>query len=221
MNLNVDSMVSGIGSAFATLGTYGQQSMNTISSYANDPNLTQNVSRSYRSGLATSASLWSSFSNTVSQAAASIAEPDSNSDGLADFQRRMHEERQNRAATNTGSSSSRYSGFGSDDVMSGKVNSSSIGASKVSQSSQEAENDLMSFNQWGDEDSFATAPSRAPAPAPASTTTTYAPNPTPPPPPINNNIGSTTTTVNNKMGISASKMKIEGTGDDFFSNFGA
>merc|ERR1711862_399478 len=131
------------------------------------------------------------------------------------FQRRMHEERQNRAAT--GSSSSRYSGFGSDDVMSGKVNTSSIGASKISQSSQEAENDMMTFNQWdndhkNNDDSFTTTTTTTTDP---TTTTKSAP-----PSSINHNDISTTTTTGTSNDSSKTK-KIEGTGDEFFSNFGA
>jgi len=207
---DVDNMVSEIGSAFATLGAYGQQSMNTISTYANDPNLTKNVT-------ATGASLWSSIATSVSEVASAIADPDSlnehsEEDGLVEFQRRMHEERQNRAAT--GSSSSRYSGFGSDDVMSGKVNTSSIGASKISQSSQEAENDMMTFNQWdndhnNNDDSFTTTTTDP------TTTTKSAP-----PSSINHNDISTTTTTGTSNDSSKTK-KIEGTGDEFFSNFGA
>jgi len=196
LNVDVDSVVAGLGSAFATLGSYGQQGINTISSYANDPNLKENVNRSYNSGLSTGASMWSSFTAAASQVASSITEPEGE-DGLADFQRRMHEESTNRSSASGGSS--RYSGFGSDDVMSGKVKTS-MGASKVQKSNE----DLLSFNEWGNEDSFATTATTAvPAPAPvAPIINTPAPAPAPPKVPI-------------------TEQKVEGTGDDFFSNFGA
>merc|ERR1712232_355826 len=184
LNVDVDSVVAGLGSAFATLGSYGQQGISTITSMANDPNLKENVNRSYSSGLATGASIWSSFTTAASQVASAITEPEED-DGLADFQRRMHEESANRSATSGGSS--RYSGFGSEDVMSGKVKTS-MGANKV----QKSQEDLLSFNDWGNEDSFATA----------STTAVPAPAPAPPKVPI-------------------TEQKVEGTGDDFFSNFGA
>ena len=186
--LDVDSVVSGLGSAFATLGSYGQQGMSTISSYANDPNLKDNVNRSYNTGLATGASMWSSMTAAVSQVAATITEPEED-DGLADFQRRMHAERENRSTT------SRYSGFGSDDVMGGKK---SMGANKV----QKSKEDLLSFDNWGNEDSFT-----------ATTTTAVPVNNTPQP--------RITPTPAPAPKIPITKQKMEGTGDDFFSNFGA
>jgi len=185
---DVDSVVSGLGSAFATLGTYGQQGISTISSYANDPNLKDNVNRSYNSGLATGASMWSSMTAAVSQVAASITEPEED-DGLADFQRRMHAESANRSST------SRYSGFGSDDVMGGKK---TMGANKV----QKSKEDLMSFDNWGNEGSFA-----ATTAVPANNTVSQPIIPAPTPAPVKK--------------VPITKQKIDGTGDDFFSNFGA
>jgi len=193
LNVDVDSVVAGLGSAFATLGSYGQQGVSTISSLANDPNLKENVNRSYSSGLATGASMWSSFTAAASQVASTITEPEED-DGLADFQRRMHEESANRSAASGGTS--RYSGFGSDDVM-GSKGKTSMGANKV----QKSQEDLLSFNEWGNEDSFATTSTAAPVPV-APIINTPAPVPDPPKVPI-------------------TKQKVDGTGEDFFSNFGA
>lgn len=89
-DFDVNSLVSGFGSVLGS-------AMNTAKSLADEQ--TVNTIRS------TGASFWGGLTSTVSSVAASIANPDEGSDGLADLQRQVAAQKP---------SSSIYGGFGSD-----------------------------------------------------------------------------------------------------------
>lgn len=223
-DINVDGLVSGFTSVMSSVGEWGQTGVNKASQLVNDPNLKENVRSTstslYNTGLSTGSSLWNNFSATASAIASNLSQPDGD-DGLLDFQRKMHEERENRLATAsaTGGGNSRYSGFGSEDLINGKT--SRMGATKVTQSSQESEKDLIDFNSWGNEDEFSFAKKREPESAPTSTHSN---------PDFFTNVPSQTISAKDDSTIqrretsskgSSASRKIEGTGDDFFSSFGA
>lgn len=209
-NIDVDGIVSGMGSAFSTLGSYTQAGISSISATLNDKQLKDKTystgSSFYNTGMQTGSSIWNSLSSSVSQVAQAISEPDA-SDGLADFQRKMHAERESRLSASGGNTSSRYSGFGSDDVVSGKIGGT-MGASKV----KPTDKDLIDFNSWGNDDNFSNGDMNAinQPQQPVKPVTTPKPQPV---------ITNENVVIPKSLG--ASKQKVEGTGDDFFSNFGA
>lgn len=214
----VDSLVSGFSSAMSTVGEWGQSSINKASQYVNDPYLKENVrstsSSLYNVGMTTGSSLWSNFASTASKIASNIAQPDDD-DGLVDFQRKMHAERENRVAV-SGTGSSRYSGFGSEDLMNSNMNS--IGATKVTQTAEDAQKDLIDFNSWGNNEvdfGFANQPASAPSSSRSNPEVVSMPDPS-----LANSYKSDTNIVN-RASASSKERKIQGTGDDFFSSFGA
>jgi len=218
-DINVDGLVSGFSSVMSSVGDWGQTGMNKASQLVNDPDLKDNVRSTstvlYNTGLNTGSSLWTSFSTTASKIASNLSQPDDD-DGLLDFQRKMHEERENRLAGTTATSggNSRYSGFGSEDLINGKT--SRIGATKVTQSSQESGKDLIDFNSWGNEDEFSFAKKQEPQSAPTSShsNSDFFPS-------LTTSAKDDSTIQRRETSSKATKKKIEGTGDDFFSSFGA
>lgn len=105
----IDSLVSGLGSAFGAVTM-------SVSSLMQDEQV-----RSFKQA---GGSLWGSLASSVSQAAASITQPtDSGQDGLAQLQREIAQQR----PTN-----SLYQGFGSDTYSSNAAASNSFGGSSPS-----------------------------------------------------------------------------------------
>jgi ADP-ribosylation factor GTPase-activating protein 1 len=108
-DLNVDSIVSGFGTALSSLGSIASSATQAASSVITDPgtNATlQGLSGSVRSS---GSSLWGSLSATVTSFTEAIAQPDDG--GLSDFQREVNAR---RSATG-----SKYAGFGSDTATNG------------------------------------------------------------------------------------------------------
>lgn len=107
-DLNVDSIVSGFGTALSSLGSIASSATQAASSVITDPGTQatlQGLSGSVRSS---GSSLWGSLSATVNSLTA-IAQPDDG--GLSDFQREVNAR---RSATG-----SKYAGFGSDTAGNG------------------------------------------------------------------------------------------------------
>mmetsp|Transcript_33283 Transcript_33283/g.76705 ORF Transcript_33283/g.76705 Transcript_33283/m.76705 type:complete len:415 (-) Transcript_33283:96-1340(-) len=103
-DINLDSLVSGFGSALTTVGAAASGAARSASAVIQDKNTQQTLMNVGNSMAATGASFWNSFSSSVQNVAASISQPDS--DGMEDFNRQMASQ---RSAT-----ASKYSGFGSD-----------------------------------------------------------------------------------------------------------
>jgi len=210
----MDDLVAGIGSAFSTLGALGGSVIHSASQMVNDPHLKENVRSTgsvlYSTGMATGSSLWSSFTKTATNFASALTEPDEEEDGLADFQRRMHEQSMKNAKS--GTNTSRYSGFGSEDYYKGK---GSMGATKISDQGQS--NDLIDFgNQWGNESDFAFAQSKKEtniSPAPTSSHSL--------PPVASYSAAAGLQKRGSNLSTGSLPKKVDGTGDDFFSAFGA
>ncbi|MGH3054840.1 MAG: hypothetical protein ACRDL7_07665, partial [Gaiellaceae bacterium] len=207
------SLVSGFGSAWTTLEGFGRQASNTAASVVNDPKVRQTVNSS---GLN---SLWSSVTTAAQTVAKTITEPDEENDGLASFHARMREEKERKAMSGGlggNGNASRYSGFGSDDVMSGRVSGvSSIGARKLSDGE----------SGWdGDFDSFTGSPERKSSSALPTTMTGSAPTIAPA---TSSSAMSQQVSSTGPVGavaqknLGAQKLKMEDTGDDFFAAFGA
>jgi ADP-ribosylation factor GTPase-activating protein 1 len=95
--VDVDSLVSGLGSAFGAIGSIARSATHNISSIVQDE-------KTYSSVKSTGASLWGS----LSAAAQNLTKPEGD-DGLAELHRQMQS---NRSATG-----SKYSGFGSDSMF--------------------------------------------------------------------------------------------------------
>lgn len=119
-SLNVDSLVSGMGAAFSSLGSMTRSAAQSASAIVNDPATQQSLQGITGSVRSTGSSLWGSLSASVNSAVQSISQPD-NVDGLAEFNREMHAHR-----SVTGS---QYTGFGSDSLNGGGAN---FGAAPVS-----------------------------------------------------------------------------------------
>uniref|UniRef100_A0A7S2UF59 Arf-GAP domain-containing protein n=1 Tax=Attheya septentrionalis TaxID=420275 RepID=A0A7S2UF59_9STRA len=98
--LDVDSLVSGFGSALSTFGSITKSATRNVSSALQDTSSTGG------------GSLWSSISSGVQQVASSIAQPDDDNESLWDLQRKLQADR----ASLGGGGASKYGGFGSDDV---------------------------------------------------------------------------------------------------------
>lgn len=124
-DLGVDSLVSGLGTAFSSLGNVARTASHTASSMIQDPDTQRYLSSFTGSAKNTGSSLWNSLSSSVTAVAATVAQPDSG-DGLADLQREWHA---NRSATG-----SKYSGFGSDTATAGSSfgGTFSLGESNIS-----------------------------------------------------------------------------------------
>lgn len=113
-DLNMDTLVSGLGTAFSSLGSVTRSATQAASSVIQDPAL-QGITGSV---LSSGSSLWGSLSATVNSLAESISQPDD--DGLMEFQREMNAHR---------SANSKYAGFGSE-----TANRSSFGGASGSNS---------------------------------------------------------------------------------------
>lgn len=200
----VDDLVAGFGSALSTLGTWGSSSITKASAVLNDPNLANTVKSTtetlYTTGTSTGASLWSSLSSTAANLASSIAEPDED-DALSELQRKMHAEREHHQTN------SRYSGFGSEDVIRGRAG---MGASKINDGNKEDMIDFGSGN-WGNDANTGNAK------APSSTHSL----PQQQQQPSNLQGQSSYSSTGQLPTNNKANNKVEGTGDDFFSSFGA
>ncbi|KAI2488932.1 hypothetical protein MHU86_25986 [Fragilaria crotonensis] len=119
-DLGVDSLVAGFGSALSSIGSVAKGAAASASSLIKDEQI-QSIG----------GSMWNTFSSTVSSVAATLTQPDAG-DGLEDFNRQM--------ASQRSSTGSKYSGFGSDTMISGNGvdNGGSFGGRSSSVAIQEA-----------------------------------------------------------------------------------
>mmetsp|Transcript_44968 Transcript_44968/g.66180 ORF Transcript_44968/g.66180 Transcript_44968/m.66180 type:complete len:440 (+) Transcript_44968:92-1411(+) len=210
-----NSVVSGLGSAFSTLGMYGRQASTRANQLVNDPS----VKESFRnSGVS---DLWSSVSSVAQNVAKTITDPDDEDDGLHSLQSRMRQEQQNRGSAN-GTGGGRYSGFGSDTV---NRSSGAMGATKITDSTGGG-----GFFDQNFDDSFARpANDNSSVPTTAAVApSTYSSNSSiasmSSVPTSNNSIGALGLKApdEKKPTLGATKLKVEApTGDDFFASFGA
>lgn len=112
-SLNVDSLMSGMGTAFSTLGSMTRSAAQSASAIVQDPSTQQSLQGITSSVRSTGSSLWSTLSTSVNSAVQTISQPDD--DGLFEFNREMHA---HRSATG-----SKYAGFGSDTMSGGGASS--------------------------------------------------------------------------------------------------
>lgn len=116
VNLDVDSIVSGFGSAFSTLGAFGRSGVQSASAVLQDQERMNQFAGSVKS---TGSSFWNSLSSAANDIAKTITEPDEGGDdGLSGLRAHVENERMNKGRT-----SSSYEGFGSDNWSSGPNNS--------------------------------------------------------------------------------------------------
>ena len=119
-DLGVDSLVAGLGSAWSSIGSVAKGAAASASSLIQDEQI-QSIG----------GSMWSTLSSTVSSVAATLAQPDGG-DSLEEFNRQM--------ASKRSMTGSKYSGFGSDNLMNGNSvsNSASGGGFSSAVTIQEA-----------------------------------------------------------------------------------
>lgn len=122
-SIDVDSIVSGFGSAFSTLGALGRSGIQSASAVLQDQELQQFTGTVKNSGL----SLWSSLSSAANEIASSITEPDGN-DGISGLRAHVQQERMNKPSSNF------YEGFGSDNGWKSGPTSSATNGTTMSQS---------------------------------------------------------------------------------------
>ena len=107
INAMTGSFVSGLGSAWSTLGSVTNSVSAQASSMYHDENNRQKLNEIRGSVTSTGLGLWGSLSAAASEISKSVTQTSDNSsfgdDGLSEFQQRMHSQRTNK-----------YSGFGSD-----------------------------------------------------------------------------------------------------------
>lgn len=110
MNAMTGSIVSGLGSAWSTLGSVSSSVTTQASSIINDENNRQKFEEMRGTVTSTGLGLWGSLSAAASEISNSVTQTDNASgndpfggDGLAELQQRMHQQRTNK-----------YAGFGSD-----------------------------------------------------------------------------------------------------------
>jgi len=114
-NLQVDSLVSGFGSALSSLGALGKSGINSASVVLQDQQKMNGFAGSMKN---TGASLWSSLSNAANDIAMTITEPDGGgksfyNDELSELRAHVQQEKINKLGTGA-SNSTKYKGFGSD-----------------------------------------------------------------------------------------------------------
>ena len=194
-----DGVISTLGMGISTLGAYGRSGIQQASAALNDKQKMDEFSNSVRS---TGTSFWSSISNMANQVASNLAEPDED-DGLADFRNRIQSEKETRKVVDT-ANSSRYSGFGSDntqtrDPYAPAPSTNSFYSGAGSQPAQSPYATTANSSSTMNNNHIASAPMSAPLP------------------PINRVAPAPSSTGSGK----ATKLKVEGTGDDFFASFGA
>lgn len=120
-NIDVDSIVSGFGSALSSLGSLGKSGVQSATAILQDQKSMQQFAGTVTT---TGASLWNSFSSAANDIARNIAEPDDHGDGgLSDLRAHVQQEKMNKAGT----SSSFYEGFGSDNYSAGPSKSNNTG----------------------------------------------------------------------------------------------
>lgn len=102
-DMGVDTLVSGFGAAFSSLGSVARTATQGAQSLMRE----ESTQRAMNDIKVTGSSLWSSLSTTVSSVANNIAQPDQD-EGLMALQRKAQSER----------GPSKYSGFGSDSIQS-------------------------------------------------------------------------------------------------------
>jgi len=124
-SINVDSLVSGMGAAFSTLGSITRTAAQSASAIVQDPETQRSIQGITGSVRSTGSSFWNTLSYSVNSAVQTISMP---ADGLSDFNREMHS---HRSATG-----SQYAGFGSDSMNGG---GSTFGAAPTSGSSSTLE----------------------------------------------------------------------------------
>ena len=110
-NLDVDSIVSGLGSAFSTLGALGQRGVQNATAVLQDQ---QNLNEWTGSMKNTGSSLWNSLSSAANDFAHTITEPDGNlfqnDDGLSSLRAHVQLEKRNHHST---APEKKYEGIGS------------------------------------------------------------------------------------------------------------
>lgn len=102
--VDVDSLVSGFGSALSSIGSVAKGAAASASAMVQD----EGTQRSIQGIAASGGSIWNSFSTSVTSVASQLSQPE---DGLSDFNRQMASQ---RSATG-----SKYAGFGSDNGTGG------------------------------------------------------------------------------------------------------
>lgn len=191
VNQQLDGVISALGAGISSLGEYGRSGFQQASATWSDPKKMDDLTSTVRS---TSASFWGSLTSVANKVASNLTEPDD--DGLADFQNRMAAERQSHRTVDA-TNSSKYTGFGSDTATGGFGQQNAYGNMNTS-NNYSAGTSQASFNR-----PIASAPASAPLP-----------------PIMNNKIPQPPSSGGPKT-MGATKMKVEGTGDDFFASFGA
>ena len=225
-SLDVDNLkstlVSGFGSAWSSVSTLTAQASQQASSVWNDPSLRT------KAPSAAVTDIWSSIASAASRAAAVITEPDSDEyDGLSALQRRIREEKEMRASTNSDAgNNNRYSGFGSEDVFNqgafsayrptesghdaaSVTSSMNVIASAPSSSSSIATN-ASSNNFYGVANRFSSSATISSAPTSLTGTMDFSRKPS-----------SVASAPTSGQKVVATKLKVEGSSDDFFASFGA
>ncbi|KAL7511793.1 hypothetical protein ACHAXN_008735 [Cyclotella atomus] len=108
------AVISGLGSAFGALGSVAS----SVTAAVQDPNSTRQMADLASGFTQTAGSFWGSLSAGASSFVTSVTSPDAGSDGLEDLQRQFHSQR-------SVNPNSKYSGFGSENMM----NSTGFGSS--------------------------------------------------------------------------------------------
>jgi len=113
-NIDVDSIVSGFGSAFSTLGAFGRSSIQTASAALQDQESMQQFTGTVKSS---GMSLWNSVASAANDITANLTEPDGSNDGFSDLRAHVQQEKMNKTSNNL------YEGFGSDNNWGSATNS--------------------------------------------------------------------------------------------------
>lgn len=134
INAMTGSIVSGLGSAWSTLGSVSSSVTTQASSIINDENNRQKLEELKGSVTSTGLGLWGSLSAAASEISKSVIQTDNTSgddpfggDGLAEFQQRMHQQRTNK-----------YAGFGSDSQQMNVNSSNNMGNQSMASKSTPA-----------------------------------------------------------------------------------
>lgn len=153
-NLDVDSLVSGIGSAFSSLGALGQRGVRNATVAIQDQ---QSVNQWTGTMKNTGASLWNSLSSAANDIANTITEPDENlfqnDDGLSSLRAHVQLEKRNHHST---APDKKYEGFGSkNNVTNGNSGMSSANGTIYGGSQLKASNAARLKKEMEKDDFFA------------------------------------------------------------------
>lgn len=106
-NIDMDSIVSGFGTAFSTLGAIGKSGIQSASAVIQDQQKMQELAGNVRN---TGASFWNNLTVAANDIAKTMTEPDGVDDGLSGLRAHVQQEKMNKVGTN----SQKYEGFGSE-----------------------------------------------------------------------------------------------------------